>query len=310
MTALGKKLIEVSLPLEAINAASARAPLDAAFVVGAPVALAACRAVLFAQLVDDPSSWPEEFPTEEAQNRERERLHEVVAEMVPWEASGDERVMGAPRYEIVRSLARGRGDAPPTPMRCWRISGRTRAAGVRSVLRRRVDPAGGAAAGAARPRLGPQPGGGADLKATCEIPLKFTDRPPVNPDTDPYGMGRKGWPRTSAADGCAAKCDSGSITRSSGPLAQNGFCPAGFDRDPTVSRRACARTGLRSTASASGRLWRHSAAPVIAYLCRESCRIEAGEGGRTAAPRLAKKESSRKAVKHCDHARAMAAHNG
>ena len=23
-------------------------------------------------------------------------------------------------------------------------------------------------------------------KATCEIPLKFTDRPPVNPDADPY----------------------------------------------------------------------------------------------------------------------------
>lgn len=49
--------------------------------------LAACRAVLFAQFVDDPSAWPEEFPTEEGQKQERARLHAVIAEMVPWEVA-------------------------------------------------------------------------------------------------------------------------------------------------------------------------------------------------------------------------------
>ena len=63
-----KKLIEVALPLEAINAASAR---EKSIRHGHPSTLhlwwarrplATARAVLFAQLVDDPSSWPELFP--------------------------------------------------------------------------------------------------------------------------------------------------------------------------------------------------------------------------------------------------------
>jgi putative DNA methylase len=63
-----KKLIEVALPLEAINAASAR---EKSIRHGHPSTLhlwwarrplAACRAVLFAQLVDDPSSCPSAFP--------------------------------------------------------------------------------------------------------------------------------------------------------------------------------------------------------------------------------------------------------
>jgi putative DNA methylase len=72
-----KKLIEVSIPLEAINIASAR---EKSIRHGHPSTLhlwwarrplAACRAVLFAQLVDDPSSWPDRFPTEEVQEVER-----------------------------------------------------------------------------------------------------------------------------------------------------------------------------------------------------------------------------------------------
>ena len=79
-----KKLIEVSIPLEAINAASAR---EKSIRHGHPSTLhlwwarrplAACRAVLFAQLVDDPSSWPDRFPTEEEQEAERRRLHRVI----------------------------------------------------------------------------------------------------------------------------------------------------------------------------------------------------------------------------------------
>ena len=80
MTASRRKLIEVSLPLDAINRASVR---EKSIRHGHPSTLhlwwarrplAACRAVLFAQLVDDPSAWPEEFPTEEDQARERGRL--------------------------------------------------------------------------------------------------------------------------------------------------------------------------------------------------------------------------------------------
>lgn len=65
-----KKLIEVALPLEAINKASAR---ENYIYKGNPSALhkwwaqrpmAAARAVIFAQMVDDPSAWPELFPTE------------------------------------------------------------------------------------------------------------------------------------------------------------------------------------------------------------------------------------------------------
>ena len=76
----GKKLIEVALPLDAINAAAAR---EKSIRRGHPSTLhlwwarrplAAARAVIFAQLVDDPSSRPELFPTEEAQDRERQRL--------------------------------------------------------------------------------------------------------------------------------------------------------------------------------------------------------------------------------------------
>ena len=92
-TAPRKKLIEVSIPLEAINAASAR---EKSIRHGHPSTLhlwwarrplAACRAVLFAQLVDDPSSWPDRFPTEELQDIERRRLHRVIEEMMPWEAA-------------------------------------------------------------------------------------------------------------------------------------------------------------------------------------------------------------------------------
>jgi adenine-specific DNA methylase len=75
-----RKLIEVSIPLEAINKASAT---EKSIRHGHPSTLhlwwarrplAACRATIFAQLVDDPSSWPERFPTEADQKRERDRL--------------------------------------------------------------------------------------------------------------------------------------------------------------------------------------------------------------------------------------------
>src|SRR3954453_12479199 len=94
-----KKLIEVSIPLEAINAASAR---EKSIRHGHPSTLhlwwarrplAACRGILFAQLVDDPSSWPDRFKTEDAQDAERKRLHKVIERLVPWENSSDETIL-------------------------------------------------------------------------------------------------------------------------------------------------------------------------------------------------------------------------
>src|SRR5690606_3428016 len=94
-----KKLIEVAIPLEAINAASVR---EKAIRHGHPSTLhlwwarrplAACRAVLFAQLVDDPSSHPDIFPTHEAQEAERKRLFGIIEELVKWESSTDEEVL-------------------------------------------------------------------------------------------------------------------------------------------------------------------------------------------------------------------------
>src|ERR1700748_553824 len=77
---MNKKLIEVALTLDAINKASAR---EKSIRHGHPSTLhlwwarrplAAARAVIFAQMVDDPSSHPDLFPTVEAQLIERERL--------------------------------------------------------------------------------------------------------------------------------------------------------------------------------------------------------------------------------------------
>jgi putative DNA methylase len=76
---LRKKLIEVALPLDSINAASVR---EKSIRHRHPATLhlwwsrkptATARVVIFAQMVDDPASVPEEFPTLEAQERERQR---------------------------------------------------------------------------------------------------------------------------------------------------------------------------------------------------------------------------------------------
>jgi len=93
-----KKLIEVAIPLEAINAASAR---EKSIRHGHPSTmhlwwakrpLAAARAVIFCQMVVDPSAVPEEFPTEEAQEHERLRLFALISELVTWENTTNEEV--------------------------------------------------------------------------------------------------------------------------------------------------------------------------------------------------------------------------
>ena len=111
-----RKLIEVALPLEDINRESQR---EGYIYRGNPSALqkwwaqrplAASRAVLFAQLVDDPSGHPDRFPTPEAQQAERERLFAVVRELVRWKNSTNEAVLAAARKEIWDSCD---GDPPP-----------------------------------------------------------------------------------------------------------------------------------------------------------------------------------------------------
>src|SRR6202451_2488896 len=104
-----KKLIEVALPLVAINIASAR---EKSIRHGHPSTLhlwwarrplAAARAVIFAQMVDDPSSHPERFPTEEVQEQERQRLFRIIEDLVLWENTTNETVLECARKEIWKS---------------------------------------------------------------------------------------------------------------------------------------------------------------------------------------------------------------
>ena len=109
MTVLHKKLIEVALPLEAINKASAR---EKSIRHGHPSTLhlwwarrplAAARAVIFAQMVDDPSSHPETFPTPEAQDKERQRLFRLIEQLVLWDNTTKQDVLNQVRDEIWKS---------------------------------------------------------------------------------------------------------------------------------------------------------------------------------------------------------------
>lgn len=167
-----KKLIEVALPLVAINRESAKQKTMGA----APHPqnlhrwwarrpLAATRAVLWASLVDDPSAHPDRFPTEEDQILERKRLFDILERLIPWSASNDEVVLAEARTEIIKSCE--------------------------NVLPKVLDPFGG---GGAIPlealRLG-LPTFTGDLnpvavliqRAMLEIPGHFAGTPPVDPST-------------------------------------------------------------------------------------------------------------------------------
>ena len=183
-----KKLIEVGLPLEAINAASAR---EKSIRHGHPSTLhlwwarrplAAARAVLFAQMVDDPSARPEQFPTDEAQSHERQRLFRIIEELVKWENTTNETVLEVAREEIRKSWRRTCEDNRDHP----------RAAELfdPDKLPAFHDPfAGGGAIPLEAQRLGLE-AYASDLnpvavlinKAMIEIPPKFSGKPPVNPD--------------------------------------------------------------------------------------------------------------------------------
>jgi putative DNA methylase len=196
-----KKLIEVALPLEAINAASAR---EKSIRHGHPSTLhlwwarrplAAARAVLFAQLVDDPSSWTELFPSEEAQNDERQRLFRIIEELVQWENSNNESVINAARLEIARSHAR----SSPSPKAKKILAEGVKPEVVNEYLATEVPPvhdpfAGGGTIPLEAQRLGLR-AIATDLnpvavminKALIEIPPKFAGMSPVNPESRANG---------------------------------------------------------------------------------------------------------------------------
>jgi putative DNA methylase len=184
-----KKLIEVALPLVAINIASAREKSirhghpNTLHLWWARRPLAAARAVIFAQMVDDPSSDPKRFPTEESQEQERQRLFRIIEELVLWENSGNERVLDQARQEIWNSWR----------MTCAENRNSPNAMGLfdAEVLPAFHDPfAGGGALPLEAQRLGLE-SYASDLnpvavlinKAMIEIPPKFGGLPPVNPQS-------------------------------------------------------------------------------------------------------------------------------
>ena len=212
-----KKLIEVALPLEDINRESAREKTirhghpSTLHLWWARRPLAACRAVLFASLVDDPSECVMELLADAAKHTaaenelktlkkawadlkaiftkasgagmksvpdpgvepkleevivelERERLFNIIRELVKWENSNDDRVLKRARAEILRST---NGKPPPV-----------------------YDPfCGGGSIPLEAQRLGLE-AHASDLnpvpvlinKALIEIPPKFAGKPPVNPE--------------------------------------------------------------------------------------------------------------------------------
>jgi putative DNA methylase len=185
-----KKLIEVALPLEAINTASAR---EKSIRHGHPSTLhlwwarrplAAARAVIFAQMVDDPSSWPDLFPTEKAQEKERDRLFKIIEDLVKWENSNNEMVIEKARAEIWRSWRRACAENADHP--------RANELFNRNQLPAFHDPfAGGGALPLEAQRLGLS-SFASDLnpvpvlinKSMIEIPPRFSGKPPVNSGRD------------------------------------------------------------------------------------------------------------------------------
>ncbi|MBI3912009.1 MAG: DUF1156 domain-containing protein, partial [Armatimonadetes bacterium] len=196
-----KKLIEVSLPLEAINRESAR---EKSIRHGHPSTLhlwwarrplAACRAVLFASLIDDPdqpgvpealleridqlpvpenrpAGWKELSPGEQR----RQKLHAFIEQLVKWENSNNTEIL-----KTARELIHAATDGNPPPV---------------------LDPfCGGGSIPLEAQRLGLE-AHASDLnpvavlitKALIEIPPKFAGRPPVNPEARRKLAHSGGWP--------------------------------------------------------------------------------------------------------------------
>jgi putative DNA methylase len=184
-----KKLIEVALPLDSINTActeegspfTPRHPRSL-HVWWARRRLAVARAVIFAQMIDDPSSNPDLFPTDESQEKERKRLFRMIEELIKWENTTNEKLLQAAQDEIRHSWHRACRDNTDHP--------RAEELFNSHKLPAFHDPfAGGGALPLEAQRLGLE-AYASDLnpvavlinKAMIEIPPKFSGRPPINPE--------------------------------------------------------------------------------------------------------------------------------
>ncbi len=183
-----KKLIEVALPLEAINTASSR---EKSIRHGHPSTLhlwwarrplAAARAVIFSQMVDDPSARPDLFPTEKLQEKERKRLFRIMEDLVRWDNTNNERVVQQARDEILESWHRACAENADHP-KADELFDRKRLPAFHDPF------AGGGSLPLEAQRLGLD-AYASDLnpvavlicKAMIEVPRQFVGREPVNPE--------------------------------------------------------------------------------------------------------------------------------
>ena len=214
-----KKLIEVSIPLKEINVACAKEKLPG---IGAHPRglhlwwarrpLAAARAVIFCQMVDDPSGYVAELMASPLRQRgekelkqnaemggdtsqtieewlvetERERLHQLVREMVVWKTFSDADILKRAHAEIVSS---------------WKRHCRREGIPEDTSPPAFHDPfAGGGAIPLEAQRLGLE-SYASDLnpvavtinKAMIEIPPKFASLPPVNPEANDGKLATQTW---------------------------------------------------------------------------------------------------------------------
>jgi len=218
-----KKMIEVAIPLDAINRESAR---EKSIRHGHPSTLhlwwarrplAACRAVLFASLVDDPESDPANYGPDgavdpvKAQAR-RDELFGLISELVKWTSSHDESVLARARAEIAASIASAKvhdsKEWTPKTNVCTEQAERfvTRTAkpdNVRAFLYEHAPPVldpfcGGGSIPFEAQRLGLR-AYASDLnpvpvlinKALIEAPALFEGCPPVNPESRSEAVSKK-----------------------------------------------------------------------------------------------------------------------
>ncbi|MFH1011238.1 MAG: DUF1156 domain-containing protein, partial [bacterium] len=177
-----KKLIEVALPLPEINDASAydKMPGIGPHPKGihhwwARLPLPTARAVLFASVVDDPSSNPERYPTEEAQSAERERLFGILRQLMQKKMHEHPEVYAKARSEMLKHC---NGKLPPV-----------------------LDPfSGGGSIPLEAARLGFE-AHAADLnpvavllnKCNLELVPQWIDHPPVNPEAREDVLRKSEW---------------------------------------------------------------------------------------------------------------------
>lgn len=205
-----KKLIEVALPLESINKAAGHEKMPG---IGphprglhlwwARRPLAAARAVIFAQMVDDPSAHPDLFKTALDQKKERAKLFKIIEDIVQWKHTNEEEVLQRARDAIWESWRRSCAENADHPQ-------------ARELFNREILPAfhdpfsGGGALPLEAQRLGLD-SYASDLnpvavlinKAMIEIPPRFADLVPVNPGWQKKGDDEKAMTHWKGAQGLA-----------------------------------------------------------------------------------------------------------